>query len=131
MLSIDPTFAFVKQWPAVKNIMQVGRWFTGQQAPLPVTPARFMYNNVGEVYLIKWTVGQGHKVSSNRLVHYNTCFKPQLAAVQSWTVQHGSVSTDSIGAHFLIILTMYAGSGILTLHGHFVFNQCLSEIAMA
>lgn len=64
MLSIDPTFAFVKQWPAVKSIMQLGRWFTGQQSPAPVTPARFMYNNVGEVYLIKWTVGQGHKVSS-------------------------------------------------------------------
>ncbi|KAL3139882.1 hypothetical protein ABBQ38_004176 [Trebouxia sp. C0009 RCD-2024] len=62
MLSIDPTFAFVKQWPAVKSVMQLGRWFTGQQGPAPVSPARFMYNNVGEVYLIKWTVGRGHKV---------------------------------------------------------------------
>ena len=86
MLSIDPTFAFVKQWPAVKNIMQVGRWFMGQQTPVPVSPAKFMYNNVGEVYLIKWTVGQGHKVSSTCLVRYSSCFRSQSEAVQSWTL---------------------------------------------
>lgn len=77
MLSIDPTFAFFKQWPAVKNIMQAGRWLMGQQAPPPITPAKFMYNNVGEVYLIRWTVGQGHKVSSTTgLVQCNTCCSP-------------------------------------------------------
>ena len=71
MLSIDPTFAFVKQWPAVKSVMQIGRWFTGQQGPAPVTLGRFMYNSVGEVYLIKWTVGHGHKVGDTRLVHHH------------------------------------------------------------
>lgn len=95
MLSIDPTFAFFKQWPAVKTIMQVGRWFMGQPAPSTVTPARFMYNNVGQVYLIKWTVSQGHKVSSTCLAHYNTCFRPQLAALQSWTLCSMAVSALS------------------------------------
>ena len=65
MLSIDPTFSFFKQWPAVKGILQVRNWFMGQASAAPVVnPARFLYDNVGDVYLIKWTVGQGHKVSN-------------------------------------------------------------------
>ena len=112
MLSIDPTFAIFKQWPAVKNIMQVGRWFMGQQAPLPVTAARFMYNNVGEVYLIKWTVGQGHKVSSICLVPYKSCFRTQLAAVQSWTLCSTAVSVQTLRLlTSLMTLTLYAGRG--------------------
>ena len=62
MLSIDPTFSFVKEWPAVKGFLQMRQWIMGQTAAPPVNPARFLYDNVGEVYLIKWTVGQGHKV---------------------------------------------------------------------
>lgn len=62
MLSIDPTFSFFTQWPAVKGILQMRQWFMGQTAAPVVNPARFLYNNVGEVYLIKWTVSQGHKV---------------------------------------------------------------------
>ncbi|KAL0056403.1 hypothetical protein WJX82_010947 [Trebouxia sp. C0006] len=62
MLSIDPTFSFFKEWPAVKGLLQMRQWFMGQTSAPLVNPARFLYDNVGEVFLIKWTVGQGHKV---------------------------------------------------------------------
>ena len=63
LLSIDPTFSFVQSWSAVKGLMQIRQWFTGQPAEIPaVNPARLLYANVGEVYLIKWTMGGGHKV---------------------------------------------------------------------
>ena len=63
MLSIDPTFSFFKQWPAVKGLLQLRQWFVRQTSAPVVNPARFLYVNVGQVYLIKWTVDQGHKVS--------------------------------------------------------------------
>ncbi len=62
MLSIDPTFSFFKEWPAVKGLLQMRQWFMGQTSAPLVNPARFLYDNVGEVFLIKWTVAQGHKV---------------------------------------------------------------------
>lgn len=63
MLSVDPTFAFFKQWPGVASILSLRDWFTGQASGNRANAAKFMYNNVGEVHLINWSVETGHKVS--------------------------------------------------------------------
>lgn len=62
MLSVDPTFAFLKQWPGMASLLSIRDWFTGQTSSNQANAAKFMYNNVGEVYLITWSVDTGHKV---------------------------------------------------------------------
>ena len=86
LLSIDPTFSYVQSWSAVKGFMQIRQWFTGQPAETPaVNPARLLYANVGEVYLIKWTVGGGHKVRHKLRKH---------CALLSRLLQKGLVGTQ-------------------------------------
>lgn len=48
MLSVDPTFAMLKQSAPLSWVLEARRRFLGSGSAL--TPERFLYENVGEVY---------------------------------------------------------------------------------
>lgn len=53
MLSVDPTFEMLKEWSAVKGLLQLRGLLAGEGSPL--SPGRFLFESVGQVQLIKWT----------------------------------------------------------------------------
>ncbi|BDA40661.1 hypothetical protein COCOBI_01-3140 [Coccomyxa sp. Obi] len=61
MLSVDPTFALLKQSTPVSFLLETRRRLFGSGASF--TPERFLYENVGEVYLIRWSAEAGQRVS--------------------------------------------------------------------
>ena len=60
MLSVDPTFAMLKNAAPVSWLLEARRRLLGDGAAL--TPERFLYENAGEVYLIRWSPDSGQKV---------------------------------------------------------------------
>lgn len=64
MLSVDPSFSMVKQWRGVRELLQLRQWFLGEGVKAPFTPDTFLYDNLGEVHLIKWSLDGGHQVTS-------------------------------------------------------------------
>ncbi|CAL5225467.1 g8288 [Coccomyxa viridis] len=60
MLSVDPTFAMLKQSAPMSWVLEARRAFLGSNVSF--TPEKFLYENVGDVYLIKWTAESGQKV---------------------------------------------------------------------
>ena len=62
MLSVDPSFSMVKQWSGVRELLQLRQWFLGEGVKAPFTPDTFLYDNLGEVHLIKWSLHGGHQV---------------------------------------------------------------------
>ena len=61
MLSVDPTFALIKDSRPVSWLLEARRRLLGDGAAL--TPERFLYENVGEVYLIRWSPESGQQAS--------------------------------------------------------------------
>jgi hypothetical protein len=61
LLSVDPTFTAFKQTGLGAALLQLRHFFLGPGVPL--TPERFLADNVGQVNLIRWTPETGHKVS--------------------------------------------------------------------
>lgn len=59
-LSVDPTFSVVRQWGAVKGLLALREWALGTGVAL--TPTKFLFDNVGEVHLIRWTPEAGQQV---------------------------------------------------------------------
>lgn len=58
MLSVDPTFEMLKEWSAVKGLLQLRGLLAGEGSPL--SPGRFLFETVGQVQLIKWSAeGEG------------------------------------------------------------------------
>lgn len=53
LLSVDPTFEMMKNWGAVKGLLQLRGLIWGDGTYL--SPSRFLYETVGVVYLIRWT----------------------------------------------------------------------------
>lgn len=60
LLSVDPTFEMLKEWSAVKGLLQLRGLIAGEGSPL--SPGRFLYEAVGQVQLIKWTPEGGMQV---------------------------------------------------------------------
>ncbi len=62
MLSVDPTFVYLKRFSAVQGLLELReRWLGGQ----PIfSPKRFLYENVGDVHLIRWRSANGLKVTA-------------------------------------------------------------------
>ena len=63
LLSVDPTFTALKQSRPGAALLQLRHWLLGPGVPL--TPERFLADNVGDVHLIKWSPDSGHKVSAS------------------------------------------------------------------
>lgn len=63
LLSVDPTFTALKQSRLGAALLQLRHSFLGPGVPL--TPERFLADNVGQVNLIRWTPETGHKVCPN------------------------------------------------------------------
>ena len=62
MLSVDPTFVYLKRFSAVKSLLELReQWLGGQPT---FSPKRFLYENVGDVHLILWRSRNGLQVSS-------------------------------------------------------------------
>jgi hypothetical protein len=53
LLSVDPTFEMIKQWDTAKALLQLRERLVGKGSPLSTD--RFLFETVGELYLIKWT----------------------------------------------------------------------------
>ena len=62
MLSVDPTFALQKATAPLSWLLEARRRLLGDGAAL--TPERFLYENVGEVYLIRWSPEAGQNVGA-------------------------------------------------------------------
>lgn len=60
MLSVDPTFALLKSTAPLSWLLEARRRLLGDGAAL--TPERFLYENVGEVFLIRWSPEAGQNV---------------------------------------------------------------------
>ena len=60
LLSIDPTFTALKNSAPGSALLRLRHWLLGPGVPL--TPDRFLADNVGEVNLLRWTPDSGHKV---------------------------------------------------------------------
>ena len=60
MLSVDPTFALLRNAAPVSWLLEARRRLLGAGAAL--TPERFLFENVGGVYLIRWSPESGQKV---------------------------------------------------------------------
>jgi len=60
LLSVDPTFTAFKQSRLGSALLKLRHSFLGPGVPL--TPERFLADNVGQVNLIRWTPETGHKV---------------------------------------------------------------------
>ena len=63
LLSVDPTFTALKQSRPGAALLQLRHWLLGPGVPL--TPERFLADNVGDVHLIKWSPDSGHKASAS------------------------------------------------------------------
>ncbi|KAK9824288.1 hypothetical protein WJX72_009195 [[Myrmecia] bisecta] len=59
MLSVDPTFALLKRWPIMRSLLELRQTWLGPATAF--TPSRFLFDNAGEVYLIRWTLEEGHQ----------------------------------------------------------------------
>lgn len=60
LLSVDPTFTALKQSRPGAALLQLRHWLLGPGVPL--TPERFLADNVGDVHLICWNADAGHMV---------------------------------------------------------------------
>lgn len=62
MLSVDPSFVYMKRFSAVQSLLEFReRWLGGQAI---FSPKRFLYENVGDVHLILWRSRNGLQVHS-------------------------------------------------------------------
>ncbi|KAK9841107.1 hypothetical protein WJX74_000038 [Apatococcus lobatus] len=60
MLSVDPSFVYLKRFSAVQSLLEFReRWLGGQAI---FSPKRFLYENVGDVHLILWRSRHGLQV---------------------------------------------------------------------
>ena len=62
LLSVDPTFEMIKQWDTAKALLQLRERLVGKGSPLSTD--RFLFETVGELYLIKWTP-EGESMEEN------------------------------------------------------------------
>eukprot|EP00879_Flechtneria_rotunda_P013120 GHRR01013703.1.p1 GENE.GHRR01013703.1~~GHRR01013703.1.p1 ORF type:complete len:350 (+),score=101.70 GHRR01013703.1:1725-2774(+) len=62
LLSVDPAFQMLKGWSAVKGLLQLRELLAGEGSPL--SPTRFLFEAVGQVYLVRWTQEGGSEVVS-------------------------------------------------------------------
>eukprot|EP00884_Botryococcus_braunii_P015633 jgi/Botrbrau1/2753/Bobra.0164s0032.1 len=60
MLSVDPSFTFLKKVAPIKALLEMRERWVGPGASL--TPNRFLYVTVGELHYIRWSSQDGHKV---------------------------------------------------------------------
>lgn len=60
LLSVDPTFTALKNSRPGAALLQLRHWLLGPGVPL--TPDRFLADNVGEVNLLRWAPDTGHRV---------------------------------------------------------------------
>ena len=60
LLSVDPTFTALKNSRPGAALLQLRHWLLGPGVPL--TPDRFLADNVGEVNLLRWAPDSGHRV---------------------------------------------------------------------
>lgn len=77
LLSIDPTFTALKNSRPGAALLQLRHWLLGPGVPL--TPDRFLADNIGEVNLLRWTPDSGHKVFHPSPPQY----RPQLSHLLS------------------------------------------------
>ena len=59
MLSVDPTFAWLRTWGVVGQALKAGSSLLGW-APPSDTPT--LVHNAGNVFLMTWSAEQGHQV---------------------------------------------------------------------
>jgi hypothetical protein len=60
LLSVDPTFQALKQWSPVRGLLALRGALLGEGSPL--SSSRFLFEAVGDVYLIKWEPSGGTQV---------------------------------------------------------------------
>lgn len=61
MLASDPSFMLLKRWSVVRSGLQLREWLFG--AGVPFSSTRFLYDNVGQVFLISWNAQNGPQVN--------------------------------------------------------------------
>ncbi len=81
MLSVDPTFAMLKQSAPMSWVLEARRAFLGSNVSF--TPEKFLYENVGDVRLRSWPFMPFHNPCSS------TVHSLELSVKRGWT---GSVS---------------------------------------
>ena len=59
LLSMDPTFDWLRRWGVVGRAVSAGSAWLGLPAPSP-SPA--LLHNAGSIYLVKWSADAGHQV---------------------------------------------------------------------
>ena len=60
MLSSDPSFTLLKRWSVVRAGLQLRETLFGSGVPL--SPSRFLFDSVGDTYLIRWDAKTGPQV---------------------------------------------------------------------
>ena len=67
LLASDPSFVLLKRWSVVRRGLQAREWLYG--AGTPLSSSRFLYDNVGQVFLISWNAQAGPQVGAPRPPH--------------------------------------------------------------
>lgn len=59
LLSADPAFMALKQYPAVAGLLRLREQWLGQGV---LSPTRFLFHPAGDVFLVRWSAETGHSV---------------------------------------------------------------------
>ena len=62
LLSMDPTFAWLRSWGVVGQALKAGSSLLGWP---PLSDAPSLVHNAGNVYLLRWSPDVGHQVRTN------------------------------------------------------------------
>lgn len=103
LLSVDPTFTALKNSRPGAALLRLRSWLLGPSVPL--TPDRFLADNVGEVNLLRWTPDAGHRVSLSAIfrhlhVHHLLC-RPFHRPTAVKPLQHGQPASQEIAGLLL------------------------------
>ena len=97
MVSVDPTLALIRGSAPVAWLLEARRRLLGDGAAL--TPERFLYENVGEVYLIRWSPESGQQAGApprHTALHAARAGLRTAAAFQSPLGSGYGLTTDTI-----------------------------------
>lgn len=72
----------LKRWSVVRSGLQLREWIFG--AGVPFSSTRFLYDNVGQVFLISWNAQKGPQVTSSLSYSINWMKSFDLGQLLRW-----------------------------------------------
>lgn len=90
LLSVDPTYTALRNSQPGAALLRLRSWLLGPGVPL--TPDRFLADNVGEVNLLRWTPDGGHRVGLADKMPQTQHSRKGKNSFVAWT--HGGACPD-------------------------------------